>query len=155
MGFASRGVTTIDLLKVFPLFVWDVVSSSYAAVAGTWAKVESTTIWAGAHVHNSAAGAVNDRINIGSFIIPTSGLYTLAALARRNADAGKMHIFLNGVDKANIDLYDGAFTENNLETVSLGILAAGHYAIYLEIADKNASSADYLLHLQAIAIYAT
>lgn len=140
----------------YPIFSWNcLVAENYQSKAGTWAIDDNVVFWIGSKLTNTAASAVNDEIAIGSFYVPEATGYTLHLLHIANTVYGKAHFLINGVDEAEIDLYAGSQTLNNISSVSLGTLTVGQKIISIKISDKNASSSGYDADLYAVVIVKT
>ena len=151
MGFATRGITTKDLLEVFPVFKWDAVESKFYTVAGTWAQHGNPLAYLGVEVWNTLTPAINDVIGLGSFYAPLATAYTIYLRAKQDTDYGIIHVFIDDVDVAQIDMY-GAFTNNVPKSASIGALTIGLKRIKFKIDSKNGSSTDYRCDFQTVLI---
>lgn len=160
MGISIQGVTLAEVTTLTNaqderevIFKWDAVNNLYKATAGTWAKVTGGTI--GDRLGNVATQAVDDRIGIGTFFIPETGIYELIAVGHDTEFSGISHIDLNGSIVGTIDWYDNVGTSNTQHTVSLGNLTKGSYRLALSMSSKNVSASHHRLVLQTLLIVKT
>lgn len=127
------------------------VDEGYQIIQGTWAVTAKATDWLGIFLKTTSENQ-NDEIAIDGFLIPEEGVYTCHILCNTSSDEGIMHIYINGVDVAQIDLYSGGTVDNVALNASLGTLSAGIKLIRLKMETKNGSSSDYRVNLQTISI---
>lgn len=158
MGYSASGIAIDAIIETQTIFKWDAVkdgvNANYRAKAGTWASTGAgPTNWIGDTVQNTATGTINDEIGLGSFFIPTDGIYTIDILGVTGGESGISHVLIDSVDKGTIDWY-GVGSNNARLTGSL-TLTKGAVAISLKMASKNASSTAYRLYLQSVIIHKT
>jgi len=147
MGFASAGVD-----PPFIAYKWAGDYGDKVAVAGTWAQYAGAALWIYNAYANQATKALNDELALTGFLVPKAAPYTLHLIYMESTDHGIIHIFINGVDVAQIDTYAGAADSNIVGSVSLGTLTAGLKIIRLKMASKNASSTAYKAAIQYLSI---
>ena len=180
MGFASRGITSADILTAITdddtrfsganidvaissravskptiNYVWNVFDQSFLGMVGTWATTDGATYWLGRYLHNNTGTAINDQVAIGAFCIDVAGTYTLYMLSGDNTNHGICHFLINTVDSGQLDFYDAGGHPAVLKSVSLGALTVGVKTLSVKMASKNGSSSDYRASFQLIAIMKT
>jgi len=158
MGFSTRGVTTADIDAIIsnklPILKWDATLNDFASVAGTWVESAVAALHLGNRI-SVTVPAINDEVSFGSFLILTAVDYTIHFLVRTDTDSGIAHIYIDGVDTAQIDLYSGGTVNNEDKSVSLGTIAVGLHHIKIKMESKHGSSADYAMSLQSLLIVPT
>jgi hypothetical protein len=137
------------------VFNWDVLNNSFQTRAGNWATQDNVGFWLGKYVDNSGSDAQNDHVSIGAFNVPTAGTYTIYITATQNTNCGIAHVYVNGVDVAQIDTYNAVSSESVVFTDSLGTLSAGIKNVSLKVATKNAASTGYRLQFESVTIIKT
>lgn len=159
MGFASRGITSADILTAVkpiekPVWLLDVRKADcFKGMVGTWAiSVFSANYFTGFNLNNEGTNTQNDEAFVGLFNVVEAAEYKFICLCLNATSGGEIHVLINGVDKGHVDTYAGATAYNEFEEVSLGSLTTGLKVLTLKISDKNASSSGYAIRIQAASI---
>lgn len=160
MGYVAAELRAADILaaiqQVVPIFNWNAAMQQFESVTGTWAVDGTAVTDLGATLNNgnAAAAGLNDEVAIGSFMVPSTVAYTLYLIGTTHTENGIIHIFINGSDVAQIDMY-AATAYGVAKSVSLGTLTAGHAVMKLKIASKHGSATDYMAAIEAMLILPT
>lgn len=135
-----------------PVFLWT-IEDGFTATN----NAPSDTALAGdLFGHHIQCDDNSEGASIGAFICPAAGTYTVEIIMAKGTDYGIVGIQLDGGTDVDIDGYNagGALT-NQFETASLGTVTRGLHHVNIRVHSKHASSTDYYLKVQAVAIYLT
>lgn len=116
---------------------------------GTWVWVQ-TNNW----ISNTVARALNDEVNYKAFL--DAGTYQAVVMFTIGPDHGNLHILIDGVDKGNVDGYNGGAVNYKRSVIANIVIAtSGLVNIGLKVASKHASSTSYYMYLNLVTLYRT
>jgi hypothetical protein len=120
---------------------------------GTWAIAINTGLPFNGRFSNVSASADGDNFSLNFRC--ASGVYTLQFNAAKDGSWGILDIDIDDVEVGSFDLYAGVADYNNVEEVTGISLGRGEHTLKFRIDGKNASSSDYNVFLQGIALKRT
>lgn len=159
MGFASRGITSADILAAItsdsvkfrggdlspkPIWEWNAQDENrWAAKVGTWELNANPAVEGGSRIRNAGAIAALDELGLGSFYVPIAGDYTLTFTYAKGNNYGRYGWIIDGTPLAFVEGYNAAATYDNIGTVALTSLTKALHFLALYIPSKHASSSDF------------
>lgn len=149
-------ISSIPIALNYPIFEFLATTSgdNFGVVAGSWDRTLSGSYETGAHLHNTIP-AVDDEVGLGTIFAPSATAYTAYFYCQTGTANGIMHIFIDGVDIAQLDCYSAAGSVNEVLSVSLGTITAGIHSLVIKMASKHASATDYATRIQGMNIAKT
>lgn len=109
----------------------------FAAVTGA----DSGGVW-----RMNPAG-INDTITWRVYLIP--GDYIIAVRYSKSVNTGKVKFYFDGEEQLDFDTYAASSTPNqNINTPTFTVTAAGYYDVSSVVYGKNASSSNYFFFMQ-------
>jgi hypothetical protein len=135
----------------FPNLVQILPFTGEAASVGTWTNAnDSSCIFSGYR----ANGAQNDSI---TWHVPvTAGTWKVQVVHTTNSNFGIVTVSIGGTVVGTIDTYAAVLARNVVgEIAGVVVPDSGLQALRLSVPTKNASSSNYIVRLQSIALVRT
>jgi len=134
----------------------NILIPTFSVVAGDWTEYMDGGEWSYYYLQNTTTPAINDAVSWKVYL--AAGTYTIYVIGMHGADRAKIGIFFNDeVDpRATIDWYN-ASSASNIRKSATGIVvgASGLVTLKIKVTDKNASSTNYYMGIEQIALVRT
>jgi len=116
---------------------------------GTFAAAASTDFYKGVGMYNNGSHNINDEIVYKVFL--HKGTYKVAIIATVAANRAIHHVYIDGTDSAQCDLYSAASVHRSvIADTGIVIATSGLKTIAIKAESKHASSSDYYIAMDAI-----
>lgn len=94
---------------------------------------------------------VNDEIEYELFA--RDGARTFALFGMKGNNLGIVTIYLDDVSQGTIDLYNGAASRNQINTLAVTVVGTGMHSVKMKVTGKNGSSSGYFASATSLRIY--
>lgn len=122
--------------------------------AGTWAFTNTTTHYNNGSFGNGATHSNGDNVTYNVYL--TAGTYSLRMIAKKLSGGGICKVYLNAENIAIFDTYNSGDLDNQIfSQTGIAITANGIYSLKLNLEGKNASSSNYYLFANGLALWRT
>jgi hypothetical protein len=143
----------VDDNRASPIYINMLTTAPSAVGQGEWIRsINSIWIYGAAFFNNSLA----DGDNFSVIFSCTGGVYNIDINAPKNANNGKIDVFIDSDKIADgVDLYAGSAELLNMLTIADVEISSGSHVLKIAVNGKNASSGNYVFITSGISLTRT